>query len=292
MTAGFNRGCIMKKILPVMAILLVFGMIIFFAGWIQFFIPVGNYGVLVSKTGGVNPNPVLPGQFRWHWERLLPTNTQILTFTPHPVRKTIKLEDELPSSIIYRSLLEGNPSFSWKFEIEVTGIIVPERLISLVRDLKIHTQDELDQWVDTRMVSIVSDTVSTFIGNVLTRPESTNSDLMMNTQVMEAEIKKILGEVSHSDIDILQINVITATIPDFDLYQLAKKTYAAYQQERSVRYIALATEEGSLAAQEYLQIERFSKWGEILQKYPVLIDFLAVARDDAGEAFKAVRSLR
>lgn len=292
MNAGLNRGFTMRKIVPVMAIVLVFGLVIFFAGWIQFFVPVGNYGVLVSKTGGVNPNPVLPGQFRWHWERLLPTNTQILTFTPRPVRKTIKLEDDLPSATIYRSLLEGNPSFSWKFEIEVTGIILPERLISLVRDLKIRTQEELDQWVDTRMASMVNDSVNAFIGSVIAQPEKITGNMMMNTQAIEAELNTILGEVSHSDIDILQIDVITSTIPDFDLYRLAKTTYAAYQQERSARYLTLATGEGSIAAQEYLQIERFSKWGEILQKYPILIDFMAVARDDAGEAFKAVRSLR
>ena len=72
---------------------------------------------------------------------------------------------------------------------------------------------------------------------------------------------------------------------------MAAHTYLEYQQRRSSLLTQTAAEEARDSVSEYLQIERFARWGEVLTKYPILIDFLAVSRDDAAQAFKAVKSL-
>ena len=36
----------------------------------------------------------------------------------------------------------------------------------------------------------------------------------------------------------------------------------------------------------------FAQWGEFLQKFPNLIDFLAVARDNASETLELLRDLK
>ncbi len=75
----------MKKNRLAVLLLLVCSATVFFIGWIQFSVPAGKYGVLVSKTGGVDPDPVLPARFRWQWERLIPTNTELFVFDLVPV---------------------------------------------------------------------------------------------------------------------------------------------------------------------------------------------------------------
>jgi len=45
----------MKKFLAGLIVLVVLGGVVFFFGWVQLAVPPGSYGVLRSKTHGVDP---------------------------------------------------------------------------------------------------------------------------------------------------------------------------------------------------------------------------------------------
>ena len=45
----------MKKALASLIILILFGGVVFYLGWVQFDVPIGNYGLMLSKTSGVYP---------------------------------------------------------------------------------------------------------------------------------------------------------------------------------------------------------------------------------------------
>ena len=76
-----------RKLIIITLIVLVCAAAVFFFGWTQFSVPAGKYGVMLSKSGGYYPQAVIPGNFTWRWERIVPTNAQILVFdlTPRQV---------------------------------------------------------------------------------------------------------------------------------------------------------------------------------------------------------------
>lgn len=88
----------MKKALASLIILILFGGVVFYLGWVQFDVPIGNYGLMLSKTSGVYPELIQSGTFLWRWERLLPTNTQLRIFSLDPVSQTDTFNSSLPSA--------------------------------------------------------------------------------------------------------------------------------------------------------------------------------------------------
>jgi len=54
----------------------------------------------------------------------------------------------------------------------------------------------------------------------------------------------------------------------------------------------LTTAEGRKNAVQKFRMDEMKNWGELLKQYPELIDFLAVARNDAAETLKALRELQ
>ena len=86
----------MKKFFLSLFIIILFAGAVFFIGWGQFAVPAGSYGVMVSKTSGISEKTIVPGEFCWFWERLLPTNVSMRTFSMIPVTKetTISTDSE------------------------------------------------------------------------------------------------------------------------------------------------------------------------------------------------------
>jgi len=281
----------MKKNRLAVLLLLVFSATVFFIGWIQFSVPAGKYGVLVSKTGGVDPDPVLPARFRWQWERLIPTNTELFVFDLVPVTAGISAEGILPSGSLYSGMLEGNPDFSWKIALTVTGRVAPAALSGLVGRLNITDQASLDTWAKERLAAAADEAGRLVIAAAMANPAAVAGMNADPAKLAKTVLDKFSAE-NLRDIEVLSVRPESLRFPDFTLYSLAARTYGEYQTQRSSLLAKTAAAEANASVSEYLQIERFARWGEVLTKYPILIDFLAVARDDSAEAFKAVRSLR
>ena len=89
----------MKKFLLALFILAVFSGFVFYIGWTEIKVNPDEIGVVISKTGGLDPEPVINGEFSWHWEFLLPTNAKIKTFSLKPLNVTKSVSGELISII-------------------------------------------------------------------------------------------------------------------------------------------------------------------------------------------------
>lgn len=270
--------------------LLAFSIAVFFAGWVQFSVPAGKYGVLVSKTGGFNPSPIKPGRFRWQWECLLPTNARVIIFDLSPVTVTASSAGTLPSGDVYSKMLEGDPDFSWSVGIKITGRIDPERLPTLVRDASITEQTGLDAWTKARLEALATESIAHAMSDLASNGNSVSSPAA-DTGAIVRLFREALATSSDGEIEVLECVPAISKVPDIALYALASRTYADYQAARSELFAKTSAEEADASVSEYLEIERFGRWGELLTKYPILIDFLAVSKVDAGQAFKAVREL-
>jgi hypothetical protein len=276
--------------------LLAFAIAMFCAGWVQFSVPAGKYGVLVSKTGGIDPDPIIPGKFRWQWERLLPTNARVVPFDLSPVTVTVSATGTLPSGELYSKMLEGDPDFSWSVTVVLSGRVEAGKLPALVRDMTITAQGGLDDWTKARLNSLGTDAINRVIADLASESAATGAPVnpvvpVGNPAAFADALRASLSIASAGQIEILECAPTVRKIPDMSLYSLAGSTYADYQSARRDLFAKTAAKEADSAVSEYLQIERFGRWGELLTKYPILIDFLAVAKDDAGQAFKAVRDL-
>ncbi|MBP5465426.1 MAG: hypothetical protein J6Y13_09680, partial [Treponema sp.] len=123
----------MKRVLASFFIILIAAAAVFLIGWVQFGIKPGECGVMVSKTSGVLEKPLLPGSFVWRWEKLLPTNVTIHTFSMEPHRSVQTYSGSLPGSDLYSKMLDAPADFSYELEVAVQLSPKAESLVTLVK---------------------------------------------------------------------------------------------------------------------------------------------------------------
>ena len=277
----------MKKFLISMFILIIFAGAIFFIGWGQFAVPAGSYGVMVSKTSGISQKTIVPGEFCWFWERLLPTNTSMRIFSIIPVTRTTTISGELPSADIYSPMLEGSPNFSYKFSVQTELMMKSNYLPNFVRRTDAKENEQLQEYLNQQGDLIAQEVIQYILSKSL---DNANNLMFLATDTEELKAG-INAESKFKDLEISNIIVKTAQMPDTELYNIAKASYAEFQAKVKQSLAELTKNQSTITANDYLQIERFARWGKILQEYPILIDFLAVSRDDASKAIGALDSL-
>lgn len=277
----------MKKFLISMFILIIFAGAVFFIGWGQFAVPAGSYGVMVSKTSGISQKTIVPGEFCWFWERLLPTNTSMRIFSIIPVTRTTTISGELPSADIYSPMLEGSPNFSYKFSVQTELMMKNNYLPNFVRRTDAKENEQLQEYLNQQGDLIAQEVIQYILSKSL---DNANNLMLLATDTEELKAG-INADSKFKDLEISNITVKTAQMPDTELYNIAKASYAEFQAKVKQSLAELTKNQSTITANDYLQIERFARWGKILQEYPILIDFLAVSRDDASKAIGALDSL-
>ena len=110
----------MKKAFIFFLILAVFSGVVFFIGFTPMKVEPGEFGVVISKTDGVNDAPILNGDRSWNWQFLLPTNTKIERFSIKPVNITKTVSGELPSGSLYTALFNSSGKFDYKFTFSIS----------------------------------------------------------------------------------------------------------------------------------------------------------------------------
>ena len=274
----------MKKFFLSLFIIILFAGAVFFIGWGQFAVPAGSYGVMVSKTSGISEKTIVPGEFCWFWERLLPTNVSMRTFSMIPVTKETTISGELPSADIYSPMLEGSPNFSYKFTVQTELMMKSDFLPNFVRKTDAKDDLQLKEYLEQQGELIAEEVVQYLLSKSI---NDANNLVLLATDTEELKTG-IKANSKFKDIEISQIVVKTAKMPDAELYNIAKASYAEFQEKVKTALAELTKNQSTITAQDYLQIERFARWGRILQEYPILIDFLAVSREDASNAVGAL----
>lgn len=279
----------MKKFFVSLFIILIFCGVCFFIGFVQFHIPQGNYGVMVSKTSGWDKDVITPGKPVWKWEKLLPTNAIVYNFSVAPHSKTYKYQGNLPSGGLYSMLLEGNPDFNYEVEIIITGTIKPDLLPSIVSGNNITTQSQLDEYIDTRLQLAGQKFIAGIIDEGIKNANNGESNVLSQSFLLNQSESFIKN--GFNDLEIQDLAVKNIVFPDFDLYNTGKAAYLEYQNQKQDIIAKSAELNAGYAAEEWIEIQRFAQWGKVLSDYPILIQFLAVAKGDTEAAFKAMESL-
>lgn len=266
-------------------ILLIIGAIVFFAGYLQFHVKSGNYGVMVSRTSGIYEKPVVSGEFDWRWENLVPTNADIRVFNALPYNSRQLVSGSLPSAEVYKKILGENVDFSYSATFKISLRMTPQGLVNEVKKSDLRTQQELNAILENKAAVAAKCVMEYFIANE-------NPSVFTPHAVSDREIMDILinNSTEFSDIEITDVTVLDARIPDLDLYRKAKQSYEIYQEEFQNRLKKEAESHAKETFEENAALERLDRFGELLQKYPQLQEL--VKDGDVSKLLKAMKSVR
>jgi hypothetical protein len=261
----------MKKFFFTLFMLLVLGGIVFLAGWAQYKVPPEAYGVINSKTHGVDPIPVRPGEFRWLWYKLIPTNVEIAVFHLEPVKFDINFNNTLPSGDIYAAFAGLGANFSWELRALVSFSINPDRLVSIVSAHNLKDQASLEAYLWNTAQNIENLILRTF--------SSAEIDIIRLENVMagkrDVELEREIA-VSYPEIRDFLLTIQSAKFPDFILYREVRLLYEDYLKKQRELVTAGFSRmvENHITAQ--LHFEELERYGELLTKFPILLEYLSL----------------
>jgi len=266
----------MKKFFITLLILIILAGTVFMLGWAQFSVPPGKYGVINSKTHGIDQKLVRSGEFRWIWYKLIPTNVIISAYDIDYNKYPIDFKSSLPSGDTYAGFIGTNADFSWNLKGELGFRLVPEMLIPVVTKNKISNQQDLDEYLQSVAQSIIN-----LLLKVLSS-QGTDSARLENLMSgnpdaeLEREIKEKFPEIRD-----FSIKIQSAKYPDFVLYRqlrLIYENYLASQREYAVSSFGKRAESH---IESQFRLEELEKYGELLSKFPILLDYITIEKGES-----------
>jgi hypothetical protein len=258
----------MKKALVVLIVLLAVAGVIFFFGWVQIRLPADACAVVFTKTGGFDSRVTMPGAFSWRWERLIPGNLTLYRFSLAPYRTRQEVRQSLPSAELYSEVLPDNPDFSIRAVVELEFAVRPESLPGLLRDERLYPESLPEYYrgqaeaLGTTLVELAAE---------------------QGAEALSAEplIPKLQQRFPH--LTIVRLAMRELTRPDLQLYELARQSYrglvASRDRAREQAESALAGErarEALAREREASSLESLAAYGELLNKYPILLKAMYV----------------
>ena len=273
-----------KKFFANFIVLLIFSAVVFFIGWIQFYVRPGTCAIMKSKTGGLYHSVVVPGVFTWRWERLLPTNVSLEIFDLSVYKATQSVSGELPSASFYSSRFSDKKvDFSYDVEISVSMSLSPEGIYKLVSENKITSNNDLKGFYDAK-AKLAASLVAAYLVS--------SSLLVKPSALSQKEIQEVI-EKKASEFDgifISSVELLDSKIPDVELYNLAKANYASYLELLNSKMAQKAESQAEFFVEQDRTLAQLEKLGSMLQKFPQLEEMFKTG--DAAQIINAVKSMR
>jgi hypothetical protein len=261
----------MKKFIAALIFLIILGGAAFFFGWAQLTVPPGTYGVMRSKTHGVDPGLIREGEFRWVWYKLIPTNVDITVYRLDRVEHPFSVKNTLPSGGTYAAFAGITADFSYEVSAVLSFSINPELLISLISHHNIGSQADLDAFETT-----VAGNIESFILRRTGLSEEAAGDF--EDMLRTGSSPELENAVRASFPYIENINCLfrTAQFPDFALYRQVRGVYEDFLSRQQEYLSGGLMEKAEARIDSQLRFDELARYGELLTKYPVLIQYLAI----------------
>jgi hypothetical protein len=257
----------MKKFITTLLILLILGGLGFFFGWAQMGVPPDAYGVIRSKSHGIDPRLVSPGEFWWVWYKLIPTNAQTSIFRIKPVNHAFSARNTLPSGMVYSAFAGLEDTFYWEMNASFSFTLKPEALVQLVSDENISTQEELVQYENDTAEQIeasiqrrmnLGNEYAIYIESLLKYGESPD---------FEREIQEQFPLISG-----FSMTVKSAILPDYALYQHVKSLHEGYISAQREYLTQGLGEKAKSRMESQLRFGELEQMGSLLTRFPILLE--------------------
>jgi len=263
----------MKKALFSLILLCAVAATGFFLGWAQFNLPAGAVGILRSKTHGVDKEVILPGKISWVWYKLIPTNATVSVFFLNDVQLPIEISGTLPSGDVYSALAGLKTDFSFGFSGSLSYRLKAESLPALAERENLLDQEDLDRYL-LRLSGEVDNHVRRLLWAYGENEKSLKEAQETGTiRSLERELRTAFPQA-----ELRSCIIKTIRFPDIVLYDEVSRLYRDYlaAQRREIR-----DEVALMAAENIKKLRRFDEltvYGELLTKYPVLLQYLALEK--------------
>ena len=259
----------LKKFLWTLLILVILSGVAFFFGWVQLVVPADAYGVMMSKTHGLDHTLIRAGEFRWVWYKLIPSNVEIQVFRLKNMLRPVRTDGTLPSGAEYAALAGSTADFSYQIEAMLSFSIKPESLVNLVSSKHITGQDDLDAFEET-----LADEIQVFALQRLR--VYLDDELKVEELLASGSIAQLNYDIqkAFSHIESLSLVIHTPRFPDIKLYQEFRSLHQEYiaRQKNYLHTEAIVQAETRISS--YIRFDELSKIGELLTTYPILLQYL------------------
>ena len=265
----------MKKFLFVLLILIIIGGAGFFLGWTHLTIPPGSYGVMRSKTHGLDNKVIRDGEFRWLWYKLLPTNVKISVYTIEPVKRTISTSGRLSSGDVYAALAGLDADFSWGISGELSFSINPDNLPQLSERENFSDDAGLRQ-AEERL----AERIESFALQRLKAYAEGDDDKKMESIILAGSLPELNSDIQSAfpEIENLNCTIQVTRYPDYALYQSVKALYREYLAHQNTVLNQDITGEAEKRIDMRIRLDELARYGELLTKYPILLQYLALEK--------------
>ena len=266
----------MKKILFTLILLVILAGAVFFLGWAQLTVPPGHYGVMRSKTHGLESQVIRDGEFLWFWYKVIPTNAKVAVFTIVPVKRSIRSSGTLSSGQVYAALAGLNADFSWEILGEISFSLKPEYLPELSERERISDDEGLRKAVESlavRAETLVLERLKSYVDN--------ESGEKLESLFFATSFPELNSEIQAKIPEIENVNCVVQLIrlPDYALYQSVKALYQEFLARQSAVLSLDIAREAERRINLRIRMEELAEYGELLSKYPILIQYLAIEND-------------
>lgn len=269
-----------------LVILLGFSGFVFYTGWTQFKVDSGNVGIVVSKTGGVNPNPITHDKFSWSWEFLLPTNARVVNFVPKTLSFQKSSSGLLPSGGEYAKVFNGAADFSYAFDFSIDVKASIDEICALLKAGEIKSQDDLEKLLERKAENFASLASQKILSAALS---SAGTDFSKAQSLVDDAAKEYSGAQKGS-FEIQSVTLKKFSLPDIALYKKAAASYEEYAKALSDAAAKNAQKEAEESSRFKTTMQKMESLGETLKKYPELSDMIKNS-DNINKTLQTIDSI-
>jgi hypothetical protein len=271
----------MKKALGVLIVLGILGGAAFFFGWAQLPVSPGSYGVLRSKTHGMDPTVIREGEFRWVWYKLIPTNASILIFAPSQMNVPVSVGGTLPLAATYAETTGIAADFSYRIEADLSFSLKPDSLPSLALTRGVADQAALEEYEKSLAREIdffARERLEAYAAREgLAEGETPSGGLRSLSARLEEELGGAFPQAEN-----ISYRIRSAKLPDFALYATARSLYGDYLARQQELLRAELAGQAERDVNDRLRFGELETYGALLTKYPVLLQYLELLESGAS----------
>ena len=270
----------MKKVVFFLIFIILLAGTVLYFGWVK--VPENSYGVFFSTITGYDKNVLETGNLYFRWQKLIPKNSKTYIINNSFRKRDIDIKGILPSGDVYSQILQGNPNFSYSVSIAVTYSISKDFIMEYIKGNGTNAVSDktgIDNFfaeTDKSIQNLIKNYIET---GFLTSLDGAKNNAGPGLETISPEMlkEKILADIH--GISISELNVIDRHFPDINLYRIAAKQYREISDDRKKLLLEAELKSASKDADLARRFETLQKYGELLDKYPILIEYFKINPD-------------
>ncbi len=195
-------------------ILLIFGACVFYFGWTQIKIKPDTCGIVQSKIGGINDKIVIPGEFSWYWDFLIPSNAKLNVFDMKPYNTTKKISGNFQSYDVNGNY---NDYLNYYFDYSISFSYTPEAILHLLKENYISDNEDFKTYLDNAAASLAQIASDYFL-------KRSAADSSFNPQSVKRDelVAAIASYKDFPELDLMIFSLTDFKLPNYSLYNRQK----------------------------------------------------------------------